>query len=287
MRKGFIARVMFMILAVCLTLTSPISVFAGDVADCVIAGADIVDMDTVFEEMAEKYDNPKSGVYCDGSHLYCMDSEGTASGAEIFAWDGQTLTFDGEAFEDADSKAKKKAMRAFTKTLEEEKVSTSCRQNIADMLNQGTETAGAYLVGLTLDSTNADIFTALKWLGPILDFMRILIGVGAIIIILLLVFSTVMDCCYIGLPVWREAQENRALNDGTSKPFMVSMEAISVVKEVESSIDGGNYKNSYLLYFRRRALVYFVLALCVFYLLVGEIGGLIQGLLDMVSGFGS
>lgn len=266
------------------SIMMPLSVFAAGKTTVVIAGDDVNKIDKAFTELSKDYGATHSQVRVVGGKITIMGAEGNVT-SDIISWDssGKTITFDGDKFENADKKAKTVAMKAFTEALTDADVSTSCRQNIADKLSEGTSQANAYLIGLTLDSTNADIFTALKWLGPILQFMRIIIGVGAIVIILLLVASTVMDCCYIGLPMWREAQANK--DGGSDKPFGVSMEALSTVKEIESSIDGGKYKNAYLLYFRRRALTYIILAICILYLIAGELGGLIQGLLNMVSGF--
>lgn len=289
MKANWVKR-MTMLLAMMLIVITvlPTMVFAASDTTCVIAGADAAKVTDAFSKYLSKNDNAKGSVYCDGRALYCTDEQGNtgSSGAKIISWnDGDNkLTFYGEAFEEADRDSKSTALKKFTDAINRAKVSNTGRQNIADCFKDGSSEANNHLIGLAMNSTTADIFTALKWLAPILQFMRILIGVGAIVIVILLFASTVMDCIYIGLPMWREAQVEKGENN---KPFGVSMEAISTVKEVESNIESGKYKNSYLLYFRRRALTYVVLAICLLYLIAGELGGLIQGLLDMVSGFTS
>lgn len=279
---------MFLAMMLIVMTVLPTMVFAASDTTCVIAGADAAKVTDAFSEYLSKNDNAKGSVYCDGRALYCTDAQGNtgSSGAKIISWSDEDnkLTFYGEAFEEADRDSKSTALKKFTNAINKAKVSNTGRQNIADCMTEGSSEANSHLIGLAMDSTTADIFTALKWLAPILQFMRILIGVGAIVIVILLFASTVMDCIYIGLPMWREAQVEKGENN---KPFGVSMEAISTVKEVESNIESGKYKNSYLLYFRRRALTYVVLAICLLYLIAGELGGLIQGLLDMVSGFTS
>lgn len=287
MRNIWVKRLTLFLAMMMLVLTSlPLVAFAGTTSTCVISGNDISCVNKAFEKLSDEYDNSKGSVYCVGGKLYCMDNEGNTK-AEIIEWKSSEgkLTFYGDAFEAADTKSKAKALDKFSDAITNSKVSTTGRQNIAGKLLEGSSESNEYLLGLALNSTSADLFTALKWLSPILEFMRILIGVGAIVIIMLLVASTVMDCVYIGLPMWREQQANK--DGGGGKPFGVSMEALSTVKEIESNIEGGQYKNAYLLYFRRRALTYIILAICILYLIVGELGGLIQGLLNMVSGFTS
>lgn len=276
----FLATMMLVISAL------PLVAFAGTASTVVISGNDVNKMTTVFEKLQEEYGSGNNLMKCSTNSIKIMNAAGAldANAIEWSAGDGK-LTFNGEVFESADDKAKRLMMTKFTEKAAEYDLTTTCRQNIADKFTEGSNEANSYMIGLALDSTSADIFTALKWLGPILQFMRIIIGVGAIVIILLLVASTVMDCVYIGLPMWREQQANK--DGGSGKPFGVSMEALSTVKEIESNIEGGQYKNAYLLYFRRRALTYVILAICILYLIAGELGGLIQGLLNLATGFTS
>lgn len=195
---------------------------------------------------------------------------------------GTKVIFYEDEFEGADVGDRKKALDNFVEACNEADITDTTAQNINEKFVEADATVSSSMMGLLLDNVGADLFTAMKWISPMLKFLRVLIGVGCIVIILLLVFSTVMDCVYIGLPMWREHAEK----DGVQKPFGVSMEAISTVKEVEGDT-GGKYKNPYVVYIRRRATTYFVLALCILYLIAGELSGLITGLLSMVEGFTS
>lgn len=278
----------FCIMMICMTLL-PLTAFAeGDTmtttrnTTCVVMGDDITKVGKAFTTLKTKYNN-RGNVQCESDSIKCLNNENKYK--EIIHWGNNTITFYYDNYENADKDARVNALKYFSNALKDADVSTTCRQNIADCLQDGSSEVNNQLIGLAMDSTTADIFTALKWLSPILQFMRIIIGVGAIVIVILLIASTVMDCVYIGLPMWREQQANK--DGGNGKPFGVSMEALSTVKEVESNIEGGKYKNAYLVYFRRRALTYIILAICILYLIAGELGGLIQGLLNMVSGFTS
>lgn len=281
-----LTRIVSLLFALMLTfcLVMPINVFAA--TTIVISGDDVNAMKNVFADKSTglaKYTDKTTGIHCDGKAVSVMDSSGSKY-QTVLSFEGTTLTFDETASENTESKYYKQAMKSFADACQEFGVSSTCMQNVSSRMVEADSSVSAYLIGATFDNTSADIFTAMKWLAPILSFLRILIGVGAIVIVMLLIASTVMDCVYIGLPMWREAQANKD-GGGSGKPFGVSMEAISTVKEVESNVDGGKYKNAYLIYFRRRALTYIILAICILYLIVGELGGVIQGLLNMVSGF--
>lgn len=271
------------VLMMAFCLCAPLNVYAAATTTVTISGDDVGKMTNVFTKLASNYNDNNDYVTVESNQVKLMGSSGSKSTEVVLSWDSPSLQFDGEVFEDADKKAKRTFMKAFTEELTKQELSTTCRQNIADKFVEGSNQTNSYLIGMTFDETSADIFTAMKWLSPILQFLRIIIGVGAIIIVLLLIASTVMDCIYIGLPMWRENQSG-GQNGGSGKPFGVSMDAISTVKEVESDT-GGKYRNPYIVYFKRRALTYLVLAFCVLYLIIGELGGLMQGLLNLVSGF--
>lgn len=257
----------------------PLMVFAC--TDCVtvtVQGKDVNKLKGVVSDtaMQSKYNFNASGEF------ECTGSSGTP--VSIIEIDplGSKITFHAENFEEADKSDRNHALDNFVDVCNEAEITENTAQNINEKFTEADSTVGSAMMGLLLNNVSADLFTAMKWISPMLSFLRVLIGVGCIVIILLLVFSTVMDCVYIGLPMWREHSEK----DGGGKPFGVSMEAISTVKEVESDT-GGKYKNPYVVYIKRRATTYFVLALCILYLIAGELSGLISGLLAMVEGFTS
>lgn len=254
----------------------PLMVFAQ--TKVTVQGKDVTKLANLVNSgpMQEKYGFDPSGKF------KCTGADGTM--IEIIEIDtaGKNIIFYEDNFESADVGDRKKALDNFVDACNEADISDTTAQNINEKFTEANATVGSSMMGLLLDNVGADLFTAMKWISPMLKFLRVLIGVGCIVIILLLVFSTVMDCVYIGLPMWREHAEK----DGVQKPFGVSMEAISTVKEVEGDT-GGKYKNPYVVYIRRRATTYFVLALCILYLIAGELSGLIAGLLSMVEGFTS
>lgn len=178
-----------------------------------------------------------------------------------------------------------KAMKIFVDALSKVDANPDTVQQIMADIQEVDSSISTIMLPLIFQSTKGDMYQAYKITSPFLDLLSIILGVGAVILILLLLFSTVMDLAYIGLPVWREAQQSKNGNNGKN-PFGVSYEALTTVKEVEKGLGGGDggYRNAYLLYFRRRALTYIILAICIMYLICGGLSGIIGFVLSLVSG---
>lgn len=190
------------------------------------------------------------------------------------------LTFSAEGFKKANQKKAENIMKVFIKELKDSSLPLDVQQEIMNQIQESDNDVAAIMIPLIFDESKADLFTAYKWLYPFLQILRVVFGIGAVLIVLLLIGSTIMDMVYIGLPVWREKEADK----GKKNPFGVSYEAIKTVTEIEKSLGDGGYQNAYLLYLKRRALTYVVFAICLLYLIVGELGGLISWLLSLASG---
>lgn len=199
---------------------------------------------------------------------------------EIMSYASGVLTFDPIAFKDAKPKEAKKAMVAFMDALKESSISSDTQSDIMAQIQESDPDVANMMIPIIMDSTKADMFTAYKWLYPILVVLRIVFGIGATVLIFMTVGSTIIDLAYIGLPVWRENSEEK----GKKHPAGVSYEALKVVIETEKNIMDGAYKNAYFVYLKRRATAYIFLSLCILYLIAGELGGLVQAVLNMFSG---
>lgn len=177
-----------------------------------------------------------------------------------------------------------KSVRNFVDALSNSGADADAVQQVMTSLQESDTDVSSVMLPMIFESTKGDMYQAYKITSPFLELLSIVLGVGAVILILLLLFSTVMDLAYIGLPVWREAQQ--AKDGGKKNPFGVSYEALTTVKEVEKGLGGGDggYRNAYLLYFRRRALTYIILAICIMYLICGGLSGIIGFVLSLVSG---
>lgn len=189
-----------------------------------------------------------------------------------------------KAFKEAKNNDVINAMRKFTDSISDLGADDDTVQQIMTDIQDTDPSVSSIMLPLIFKETRGDMYQAYKITSPFLEILSVVLGVGAVILILLLLFSTVMDMAYIGLPVWREAQASK--DGGKKNPFGVSYEAILTVEEVEKGIGGGDagYKNAYLLYFKRRALTYIILAICIMYLICGGLSGIIGFVLQLVSG---
>jgi hypothetical protein len=166
----------------------------------------------------------------------------------LLKYDGTDLIFSTDAFKMANTREAKKAMSAFINAIKDSSLSADTQQSIMDQITESDSDVAAILIPIIFENP-ADLFTAYKWLFPFIQALRVVFGLGAILIILLLVGSTIVDFAYIGLPVWRNAVDEK--NGGSSKkPFGVSYEALTTVLQIEKDLM--EYKNAYWLYGKRQ-----------------------------------
>lgn len=191
------------------------------------------------------------------------------------------LEYHDDNFRSATTKSRKKALGLFVENLQSSRVSKSTQDDIYQHLVMANDEISRMMVPLMMDKTSADLYTAGKWVSPFVPTVRVIIGVAVFIITFFLIATSILDLLFIGMPM---ARERMVKKDG-QKISWVTHDAESVVREVESSISSvGGYKNPYLLYLRRRVFTYIILALCLLYLIAGELGGLITWLLQLMSG---
>jgi hypothetical protein len=210
---------------------------------------------------------------------------GKSGSANLFSGNN----FNAASFEKATSDSREIALKQFVDNIQVSGMSDQSQQRVFDQMQSGNKEINRVLVPMVMDSTSADLYSAMRVVAPFLPAVRIIFGVGAILITLLLVGSTIVDLVFIGLPVAREAMsKGKDDGGGGSKPSFVTADAQSVINETESNVgsSGGNggYKNAYILYFKRRAITYIVLAFILLYLVVGELGGLISWLMTLGDG---
>ena len=188
------------------------------------------------------------------------------------------------AFEKCNQDKVTKAMRTFTDQLTNSGGSPETINQIMQDIQDTDSSVSKIMLPLIFEATKGDMYQAYKITSPFLNILSIVMGVGAVLVIVLLLFSTVMDLVYIGLPVWRNAQNEK----GKKNPFGVSYDAMRTVEEVEGNMgggsNGGEYKNAYIVYLKRRVLTYIILAICIMYLIAGGLSGIISFVLQLVSG---
>lgn len=277
----------FIALFLIFSIVSPVSVFA-DLDKSVVFTDSNINVVSIAEGMGAPTGTnsfSSGNVTWSGEGLVVM-TKGTPYTLlkyETTGSSGGKFSIDPSAFKEAKKDDVTKAMKLFTDGLTNSGGSADTVQQIMADIQDTDSSVSSVMLPLIFASTKGDMYQAYKISSPFLEILSVVLGVGAVLLILLLLFSTVMDLAYIGLPVWREAQAGK---EGGKNPFGVSYEALTTVKEVEKGLGGGDggYRNAYLLYFKRRALTYIILAICIFYLICGGLSGIIGFVLNLVSG---
>ena len=283
MGKKLVSKTLILVMALTILLSVPTTVFAEikDTDETVKITINVSDVPDITQAIKETQD--ALGVESLTGTNVLVDSDASSkdtAALTLFSYtDTAKLIFNVDAFNDGKKKQVKKAMSAFVNALKDSSISSDTQQDIMTEIQESDEDVSAMMLLLIFDNTKADIFTAYKWLYPFMQVVRVLFGIGAVIIILFAVASTILDLCYIGLPVWREAATEK---NGNKKPFGISYEALSTVQEVEKNL--GEYQNAYIMYGKRRAITYVVLAISILYLVAGELSGLIGWVLNLASG---
>lgn len=263
------------LMLVMLLLFSTFSFAAEDAGSAIsVAPEDVETLGIMFTETL------KEDQYKDNILLTPKDG-----GTEVamVTYTGNKLLFYVDNFNNATSSSKKKALKTFVEVLQQSRVSAQGQQNIYDQMANLDDNINTLLLPLVFDDTKADVFGGMLILKPFMNPLQKALGVGAIIIMFLLIISTVADLVYIGLPMIRgDDSEGKS----KSKPFMVSSDAVAAVKQSESSMssDGGNMKNTYWVYLRRRTWTYIILGICILYLVMGKLSGVMSFILDLGGG---
>lgn len=195
---------------------------------------------------------------------------------------GDTVYVDKKVWKDAGNATIADVYQEFVDALIEVEADPDAVQSFMDSFGAADSSLGTTMLLITFNAVQPDLYKAYKIMEPFLNILNVVLGIGCVVLILILMGSTVMDLAYIGLPVWRETQDAK----GKKNPFGVSYEALRTVQEVEKGLGGGDgeYRNAYMLYFKRRALTYIVLALCIMYLICGGLTGVIGFVLSLVGG---
>lgn len=286
-KKVRICSVFFSLIMV-FSMIMPMSVFAATIT----YNDEKIDKNAIMKEMLHKDTDLSAGEEYNSGNVK-FNSEGklivSTKGVDYTLIDmgtNGTISVNVSSFKNAKQSDVTKAMRAFTDAISNiEGANADTVQQIMNDLQEIDSSVASIMLPLIFESTKGDMFSAYKITSPFLNIFSVVLGVGAVCLIILLFGSTVIDLAYIGLPVWREAQANK--EGGNKHPFGVSYEALRTVNEIEQGFGGsggGEYKNAYLLYFKRRALTYIILAICIMYLICGGLSGIIGWVLSLVTG---
>lgn len=227
------------------------------------------------------------------SKLYYFDASGNKVSYKMFIQQGSnSYKFNSDAFAKTESGLQQASLSTLARYLNnsDTKISSADRTKIYNEIKNNCDSATASMIGVLFEDSKADMFSALQLFGPFSGVVGTILGCGVLILVILLLASTVLDLCYIGLPVarnWINVKSDEKSGGQGGKPWGITNDAFSVINETETgnTSSGGKYKNAYALYFKRRVVTYIILSICILYLLSGQIAGLIGWLMSLVSGF--
>lgn len=225
----------------------------------------------------------------DGTGLSGLTWSGGGDSKGTLQWDG------GQAFSEKPDKERKKEIKAFFNKINKAGLSADATNQITDMLSQVEDGVDVdmsiYLTVHIFSETKGDVVGGMKILSGTLPYINIFIGIGAILLISLLVLSTVIDLACIGLPAIRDymlakADTGEGGGGGTAnKPKAITYAAWATINEVEGGESGkGSGKNAYLTYLKKRVFDYLVLGVCIAFLIFGGFANVISAFLEIGSG---
>ena len=275
---------------------APASVFAADEEDKVTISV-TNNMGKAFQE-AVKYSNSltskgkKEGAD-NGTSIKVRQAKlekgsknkDTSGELEVLKADGNTITFFPKNIRLAKTRDMDRAIGyVFDYITEDGVVDNSELQEFNTQLSAANDpTVTKMILPILMARMTPDLWTAAKWLGPFLEIMKVVVGIAVILIIFFVIATTVIDLAYIGIPVFRETIISKSEGKEGDGPKFITAEAKSTVMEVEKDLTKG-YKNAYGMYFERRAISYIVLAICLMYLVVGGLGGIVSWVMNLGAG---
>lgn len=205
---------------------------------------------------------------------------------------------DKDAFNKVKQKEVAKSFHFFITALEDietDKNSIEITEFMSDLQSADKDLAQVVLLSI-YSEFKGDMYQAYVITSPFMGFINTIMGIGAVLIIIFLLLSTVIDLAYLGLPIstsfkseYRNVAEKGKPEDKhlfitqTSTPALVSYDALSVEYDYYKYSNEGYY-NMYFEYLKRRSLSYIILAICITYLICGGLSGIITWVLNLVSG---
>lgn len=131
-----------------------------------------------------------------------------------------------------------------------------------------------------INATSANIYAGIAAFAPFQGAWGTALGILVLFVMFCLIVSTVVDLVYLGTPrmvAWM--LEEKA--NGKKRISFISPEAQRIVNGIS---DGTLTGSPYGYYLKKRFVTYIILAVCILYLLSGQIGELIRFFLNVASG---
>lgn len=192
--------------------------------------------------------------------------------------DALTIKLDTTTYNNLSQKSKQELMEICLVTIQNSSISSTNRNKIYNFISDSDPTVSKLVRQLSSDVT-ADFAEAYMWLRPFTSPLSVFLGVLSILIFVLLGLSIVVDIAFIVIPGF---QWLLLRSTESKKPPFISIEAWDACKEAESHAGSG--RTPLQAYFKSKVKEYVVLAICLLYLVSGEIYTLVGILVDYFQG---
>ena len=142
------------------------------------------------------------------------------------------------------------------------------------------DTTTSSLVRQLSDDVHADFYTAYSYFKPFSGPIGTLLGILTIAIFAFLGLTIVIDIAYITIPFVQELLGRLSKGE---KIKCVSLEAANAVKEAESK-SGQEYINPLGVYLKSKTRQYIAIAICILYLVSGNLFSFLASFIDYFTG---
>lgn len=195
-----------------------------------------------------------------------------------------------EKFKGMTNKEQKTVIKNFMRELSASTMSVDGTAAITEALcsAEGID-MNTLLLPYVFDETKGDILGASKAVTPIIPVISFLFGLGAIIILMLVFVSTIIDITVMSSSLIQGKVLENA--DGNKKPIWLSAAAYASIKNQAEGTDGNSkgskYKSPYVTYIFGRIQDYIAVAAALIFLVLGGFGSFMGSFFQLLSGFGS
>lgn len=196
-------------------------------------------------------------------------------------YDGNTcdITVDINSYNKLANSEQQKIMQIALDGIHDSNISRSTKTKIYNNLCE-VDTTTASLVRQLGNDASVNIVGAYKYYLRIEGFIEFLLTIAVVVISLGLSFTLVIDIGYITVPFIQNWLDRRKIWGHN----IASLEAVSAVKESMSK-SGQEYVSPVGIYFKSKIKQFIALALCLLYIINGEVFSVIAHWIDYFRGF--
>jgi hypothetical protein len=262
------------LLIVGVVLSSPLflSVYSATNPTTTISNIDEVEQNKIVETITDVNTDTNDEVHCRFFAGYT--SYTNADGTKTI-----TIEMDMESYNDLSQEKKETAMQLALDDINSSEISFTNRTKLYNFV-ANEDVAISSLVRQLSDDVNADFGSAYSIFKPWSGIVGTILGILALAIFILLALTICFDLAYMTIPIWRNF-----LDGGTEqgkKPRTVSLEAYKAVQAVEN--DNSGTKEVVSEYMKQKVKQMVAIAICLLYLVSGQIYAVIAQIIDYFQG---